>query len=143
MGYNVYNLRNSSGPSLFDKLVCVASYVSMGFVGAIWIIATAILGKRQSQFVKYHAFQSIFISVILALANILFDIILPVINLIPIVNTLVNTVVFWVAQAPIVLGFSVIHFSLLTILFYLSVGSIMGKCLELPYISPIVRQMSY
>ena len=59
---NSYRL-NPDKPYFMEKLVSALSYLTMGFVGFIYLVIVILTKKNLKPFLKYHIFQSIFISI--------------------------------------------------------------------------------
>ncbi|MDD3014441.1 MAG: hypothetical protein PHC34_12125 [Candidatus Gastranaerophilales bacterium] len=129
-------------PNMFDRIISAASYLTMGFVGFIWMIICYIAGKPPMSFVKYHIIQSIFISIVIYLIKIVSSILLGFIGIIPFVGALVNNIVYYFAFYPtMLLGLSIIQLALLMLIIYLAVTSFMGKYTIVPWISDNVRRL--
>lgn len=136
-----YNNRYN-GPATIERVVCAASYLSMGFIGFIWLIISALMGKRPSQYARYHVYQSIFISILVYIISLVGGILLSIVKFIPFIGGLVLSLVFWLTQAPLVLNsFSIVHFVLTITILYLAIDSFRGKFTQLPWISDMVRQL--
>ena len=130
-------------PTAFEKLICGFSYLSMGFVGFIWLIISYVTGNGSPRnFVRFHIFQSIFISVIVYLFKIVAGILLAFITLIPFIGNLVQAVVFYTAQYPLILGFSILQFALISLIVYLAAFSFLGKNAEVPWVSENIRKIA-
>jgi hypothetical protein len=129
-------------PNLFDRGISAASYLTMGFVGFIWMIICYVAGKPPMPFVKYHIIQSIFISIILYIFNILSHIILGFIGIIPFIGALINNIVYYFASYPTMLfNLSILQLILSMLILYLTVSSLMGKFTVIPWVSENIRRM--
>ena len=130
-------------PTSFEKLICGFSYLSMGFVGFIWLIISYVTGHGSPKnFVRFHIFQSIFISVIVYLFKIVAGILLAFITIIPFIGNLVQAVVFYTAQYPLIFSFSILQFALIALIVYLAVFSFLGKDAEVPWVSENIRKIA-
>jgi uncharacterized membrane protein len=131
----------SEVPTVADKLISAASYLTMGLAGFIWLIVVTIQKAYVKPFLKYHILQSIFLSVILAVMSIVFNMIARASNLIPYVSDIVTFILYYLVQAPIIFGFSVLSFIVAIIVVYLTVFAVMGKYSYIPWFSDNIRQM--
>ena len=122
---------------MIERIISALSYLSAGFVGGIWLIIAAIMGKSVTEFLRYHIFQSIFLSlayfVITTLLGYLYVILvhIPLINLIPI---FINT--------PISIAFNLSILQILTtsVILYLAITSFAGLYSYFPWVSDIINQ---
>lgn len=124
-----------------EKLFSCLSYLTSGMTGFIWLVISHVQGKSLSSFAKYNIFQSILISVLIYLANILLNILASVIQIIPFIGTLVIKIVYYLNQYPIIMGFSVIHSALIGLYLYMAFFAITGRYAKIPYISDMARQI--
>jgi len=131
-----------SEPNLFDRGISAVSYLTMGFVGFIWLIICYISGRPPMSFVKYHIIQSIFISIIIYLIKIIASILLGFIGIIPFIGALVNNIVYYFVFYPTMLfGLSIIQLALFMMIIYLAVTSFMGKYTIVPWVSDNVKRL--
>lgn len=129
-------------PNMFDKIMSASSYLTMGFTGFIWMIICYIAGKPPMPFVKYHIIQSIFVSILLYIINILSHILLGIIGVIPFIGNLINNLVFYFASYPtMLLGMSILQLILSMLIIYLAATSFMGKYTVIPWVSDNIRRM--
>ena len=81
-------------PFIIERLVVSLTYLSMGMIGFIWLVLGAFTKTQSTNFVKYHVFQSIFISITLFLLNYLLGIITDMLSVIPFVPPSAISLVF-------------------------------------------------
>jgi len=124
-----------------EKIICALTYLTTGLVGFIWLIFAHVKKRHISSFAKYNIFQSLFISIILYIAKILLGIIVSVAQIIPILGSLVINIVYYLAQYPVFMNFSLIETVMIAVYFYLAYFAFMGKYPRLPVISDWVKQM--
>lgn len=127
-----------NAPLPMEKLIASLSYLTMGFVGFIWLLIGIFTKNTLRPYLKYHIFQSIFISIAYFLASAFIGFILNILSIIPVVNQLVLAFTFYF-NAPILFGFSVIEFACFAVVLYLVVTSIQGKFSYIPWVSEIVK----
>lgn len=125
-------------PLPLERIIAVLSYLSSGFVGFIWIIIAAVTRQNLKHFVKFHVFQSIFLSILFFLVSHLLSLFLNLLSLIPFINSLSATLSFYLS-VPVVAGLSVIKIFIVTLIAYLSFGAIMGRYSHIPWVSDIIK----
>lgn len=135
------NSRYNDSLEMFDRLLCVASYLTLGFAGFIWLIFSRVTGRHIKKFVGFNLYQSIFIGIILYLFKILSTIFLNIVMLIPGIKLIVGFLVFYLANYQFVFGFSILHFAFLAYIAYLAWFAFTGRYTEVPWISKTVRQL--
>lgn len=124
--------------SWFDRIVSVTSYLTRGFVGFIVFIILTLMKKPTSPFLRYHVFQSIFLSIILFLTFYLGDILLSFAMMVPVVGNIVM-MILTPLNMPIVLGLSALEILINGTFLYLGIAALFNKYSYLPWVSDIVR----
>ncbi len=120
-----------------ERVIAALTYLSAGFVGGIWLILAAIMGKNITQFLRYHIFQSIFLSlayfVITTLLGYLYVIFvhIPLINLIPL---------FLNSPIQMFMNLSIIQVFTTLVILYLAITSFLGMYSYFPWVSDIIDQ---
>lgn len=127
-----------SEPALIEKLIAAFSYITFGFVGFIWLMIGIFTKNNLRPYLKYHIFQSLFLSIAYFLLGAFLGLIMNILSIIPFVNQLVLQLTFYL-NAPIILGFSLIQTVVYAIIFYLVVTSFQGQFSYLPWISDIIK----
>jgi hypothetical protein len=125
-------------PLMMEKIIASLSYITMGFVGFMWLLIGIFTKNNLRPYLKYHIFQSIFISIAYFLVSAFLGLIMNILSIIPLVNQLVLQFTFYL-NAPILLGFSVIQAMIYAVIFYLVITSFQGKFSYLPWISEIIK----
>lgn len=125
-------------PLPMEKLIASLSYLTMGFVGFVWLLIGIFTKNTLRPYLKYHIFQSIFISIAYFLASAFLGLIMNILSIIPVVNQLVLAFTFYF-NAPILFGFSVIEFACFAVVLYLVITSIQGKFSYIPWVSEIIK----
>lgn len=126
----------SKKPYPIERLLSVATYLTAGGVGFVWLIIAAFLRKQVAPFLMYHIMQSIFLSITYVLATILANMLLVIIYRVPIINiipVLLNTPI------EIMFGLSLIQALTTSVILYLAITSGMGYYSYLPWFSEIVK----
>lgn len=129
---------NNQQPMTIEKVIAALSYLTMGFVGFIWLLIGFFTKNNLRPFLKYHIFQSIFISFAFFVFGWLLGLVMTILSIIPFVNQLVLQFTFYF-NAPFIFGFSLIQVLLYSLIGYLMVTSFQGRFSYLPWISDIVK----
>ena len=124
---------------LIERIVVSLSYLTMGFIGFIWLILGAFTKSQSSSFVKYHIFQSIFISILLFILNVLLGIINDVLSVIPIIKVFTQQI-YYLFNAPMFLNYSLIQVLMYLFIAYLMITSALGVYTYVPFVSDIISQ---
>ena len=133
----MHNKRYES-PYMIERIVSSLSYITSGFVGFIWLLLGIFTKSNVRPFLKYHIFQSIFISIAYFLACQLFAMLAMIINYIPIVRNIMSMVLFPLMM-PLIFGFSILQILIYTVIFYLAATAFMGRYSYIPWISDIIK----
>lgn len=130
--------RQQSEPLLIEKIIAALSYITFGFVGFFWLLLGIFTKNNLRPYLKYHIFQSIFISIAYFLLSAFLGLIMNILSLIPFVNQLVLQFTFYL-NAPLLLGFSLIQAVIYAVIAYLVITSFQGQFSYLPWISEIIK----
>lgn len=126
-------------PFMIERIVSSLSYLTMGFVGFIYLMIGLITRAQLRPFTQYHIFQSIFLSIAFYLLNFICGFILNLLSYIPIINKIIAQLVFFL-NAPLLLSYSLIQIAIYAVLIYLMVTSFMGRYSRIPFVSDIIDQ---
>lgn len=126
-------------PYLIERLVAALSYLTMGMVGFVWLIIGLFTKASLKPFLKYHIFQSIFISLGFAVISIFVGWVSNILSFIPLINKLVAQINF-LLNMPLIFDYSLLQTLIYAFLIYLAVTSFIGKYSYIPYISDIIDQ---
>ena len=126
-------------PYLIERIVVSLSYLTMGFIGFIWLILGAFTKSQSSSFVKYHIFQSIFISILLFILNVLLGIINDVLSVIPIIKVFTQQI-YYLFNTPLFMNYSLIQMVMYLFIAYLMITSALGVYTYVPFVSDIISQ---
>lgn len=125
-------------PVLIEKIIAALSYLTMGLVGFIWLLIALFTKNNLRPFLKYHIFQSIFISFAFLILNLVLGIVMNILSMIPFVNQLVLQFTFYL-NAPLLFGFSIIQILINIVILYLAITSLQGQYSYLPWVSDIIK----
>ena len=134
---NSYRL-NPDKPYFMEKLVSALSYLTMGFVGFIYLVIVILTKKNLKPFLKYHIFQSIFISIGYYLLTIFIGLVCNILLFIPLINK-ITTMILYYTTINIIFGCSIIGLFVYAVLFYLVITSFQGKYSYIPCVSDIIK----
>lgn len=125
-------------PSLFERLLVGANYITFGLVGFAWLIINAIRGGKLTSFVQYHIFQSFFLVMFYWLLTVFTSLVAQVLSFIPFINVLVMKILFYF-NAPFFFGqFSVVSGTVTLIIVYLVLTSFQGQFSYIPWVSDVI-----
>lgn len=126
-------------PYLIERIIASLSYLTMGMVGFIWLIIGLFTKASLKPFLKYHIFQSIFISLGFAVLSIFVGWVANILSFIPFINKLVAQINF-LLNMPLIFDYSILQAVIYAFLIYLAVTSFAGKFSYIPWISDIIDQ---
>lgn len=126
-------------PYLIERIIASLSYMTMGMVGFIWLIIGLFTQASLKPFLKYHIFQSIFISLGFAVLSIFVGWVSNILSFIPFINKLVAQINF-LLNMPLIFDYSILQTVIYVFLIYLAVTSFAGKFSYIPWISDIIDQ---
>ncbi|MDD3437195.1 MAG: hypothetical protein PHC64_08605 [Candidatus Gastranaerophilales bacterium] len=125
-------------PLMMEKIIAALTYITFGFAGFIWLLIGIFTKNNIRPYLKYHIFQSIFLSIAYFLLGAFLGLIMNILSVIPLVNQLVLQLTFYL-NAPIIFGFSLIQTLVYAVILYLVVTSFQGQYSYLPWISEIIK----
>lgn len=125
-------------PSAIERIIASLSYITFGFVGFAWLLAAVFTKNNLRPYLKYHVFQSIFISIFYFLVCTFLDLIMNILSIIPIINEIIMQITFYL-NAPLILGFSLIQLAVYSVILYLVLTALQGRYSYLPWISEIIK----
>ncbi|HNW26217.1 MAG TPA: hypothetical protein PLG15_01025 [Candidatus Gastranaerophilaceae bacterium] len=125
-------------PLMIEKIIAGLSYITFGFVGFIWLLIGIFTKNSLRPYLKYHIFQSIFISIAYFLVCQFLGLILNILSIIPFINQIVMQITLYL-NMPLFFGFSIIQVAIYAVIFYLVATSFQGKYSYIPWISEIIK----
>lgn len=126
-------------PYMIERIIVALTYLTMGMVGFIWLIAGLFTKARLKPFLQYHIFQSIFIALGFTVLSIFIGWLSNLLSFIPIINRLVAQITF-LLNMPLIFDYSLLQAVIYAILIYLAVTAFMGKYSYIPWVSDIIDQ---
>ena len=136
-----FSTYNSYSPDLGEKIISILSYLSAGMVGFIWMIIAYATGKTLKPFLKFHSYQSIFISILYYVLTLVLGILISFLKIIPFIGALVINLVMYINQYPLFLGYSIVQTVVILVIGYLIFCCIKGIEGNIYWISDNVRRM--
>ncbi len=131
---------NQNQVSLFDKFVSITTYYTFGLTGIIWLIASILIFKKNvTDFCSYHIYQSIFISILLAVLSMALNFLFQLTIKIPFIGEAIGFVYLWLFNVPLFFTFSLFNFMVFVIITYLALGALFSKKTYFPFISDVIR----
>lgn len=139
-GYS--NYKNTQTIAVSEKIIAALTYLSVGIVGFLWIVMAAVAGKKLKPFIRFHAYQSIFLSVLYAVFSKAVEFLYGILYFIPFVGVKIfHPLYFYLFDYKLILGVSIVDFSVLAIILYLVIISLMGKFGNIPKVSDLIKQL--
>lgn len=129
-------MRSSSSPYLIERILAAATYLSAGFIGAVWLIIAAVTRKQVTGFVMYHIFQSIFLSIAYYLLTVFGGFLILITARIPLINQIP---LMLNSPLPIFFSLSIIQIFTTFVLVYLVISSFLGLYSYIPWVSDIIK----
>ena len=129
-------MQTSKQPYPIERILSVATYVTAGGVGFVWLIIAAFMRKQVTKFLMYHIMQSIFISILFFLVSLLSELVFVILYKIPIINAIPY---FVNMPLPFIFNLSIIQTITTTIILYLAIMAGMGYYSYLPWVSDIIK----
>lgn len=126
-------------PYMIERIIAALTYLTMGMVGFIWLIAGLFTKARLKPFLQYHIFQSIFIALGFTVLSIFIGWLSNLLSFIPIINRLVAQITF-LLNMPLIFDYSLLQAVIYAILIYLAVTAFIGKYSYIPWVSDIIDQ---
>lgn len=126
----------SRNPYPIERILSVATYLTVGGVGFVWFLIALFFKKKITSFLMYHIMQSIFISLLWFVVSILCKLIYIILYKIPLINAipyLINMPI------PFLLDLSLLQLCTTTVILYLAITSGLGYYSYLPWVSDIVK----
>lgn len=134
----MHNKFSQNQPAVIEKVIASLSYITFGFVGFFWLLLGIFTKNNLRPYLKYHVFQSIFLSIAYFLAGAFLGFIMNILSIIPIINQLVLQITFYL-NAPIIFGFSLIQTIIYAVMIYLVITSFKGQYSYIPWVSEIIE----
>ncbi len=126
-------------PYLIERLVAAFSYLTMGMVGFVWLIIGLFTKASLKPFLKYHIFQSIFLSLGFAILSMFVGFVSNILSIVPIINKLVAQINF-LLNMPLIFDYSLLQTVIYSFIIYLAVTSFIGKYSYIPWVSDVIGQ---
>lgn len=135
---------NYSGNNILpaEKVIAVLSYFSLGFIGFIWVVIGAITKQKLKPFLKFHIYQSIFLSILFFIVSNLLILVLNILGFIPYLNALLGFIAYFLSVSLINIGnihLSLIQIAILIFVLYLSHGVVKNRYSYVPWVSDIIK----
>lgn len=125
-------------PLPLEKIISALSYFTMGIVGFVWLILGAILKLGLRPFLRYHIYQSIFLSFLFFILSTGLTLIFGLLSYIPFIGGLISTITFLIAT-PLFGTLSILNILFVLFIGYLVLTSALGKYSYIPWVSNIIK----
>src|SRR5574344_60658 len=87
-------IRHNS-PAMIEKIIAALSYLTMGLVGFVWLLIAFFNKTGIKPFLRYHIFQSIFLSIAYFLLCQFVGLIMNVLSFIPFIGALLLQIMIY------------------------------------------------
>ena len=124
-----------------EKIISAATYLTTGIVGFVWIIISQVSGSKIKPFLRFHIFQSIFLSILFYIGNLILNILVGIVVKIPLIGSMIYSIYFYIFDLKLIFGYSIVDTFVFAIIIYLVISSLTGKEGKLPWVSDIVKGM--
>lgn len=124
-----------------EKIIAAATYLTTGIIGFIWIIISQVTKSKIKPFLKFHIYQSIFLSILFYVFDLILQILVGIVVKIPLIGSLIYSVYFYIFNLKLIFGYSIINTLMFAIIIYLVLSALTGKDGKLPWISNTVKGM--
>ena len=129
-----------------EKIISALSYISMGFIGFLWIIIAFVCKRKLRYFLMYNICQSMVISIFLAILNILLKLIFSIFSHIPILDAVVGILNYIISIkilrfTGIGLSFNIIEFMLFLLFVYIIIGIFLGRIFYIPILTKFIQNV--
>lgn len=124
--------------SFLDRIISILTYYTLGIFGLIWLIYSHLTKKSVNSFTAFNIYQSIFISVLLGVISLVYNIGLNFIGVIPVIGKLALTFDIFFNQTPMYYSFTLSGLILSLFITYLAFLSLFGKKPFIPGVSNII-----
>ena len=111
---------------IFDRLVSFLSYVTAGWGGMIALVILYIRKKNPSKFLRYNAFQSIFISLMFFIISYGLELILKILSYVPFLNYIVAFISLQFTK-PVFFQYSLGQVLIIGLTLYMAIFALLGK----------------
>jgi len=128
---------SDSGAAFADRLLSCLSYLTAGWGGIIALFLLYLKRRSASPFLRFNAFQSIFIALLFFVISMVFGLLASFLKFIPLLNSLVAYISF-LLNRPLFFNWSAVQVVMLGITIYGAVFSIIGRYPRIIWISKIV-----
>lgn len=129
-------------PTIPERIIAVLSYITSGIVGIIWLLIGALVKSNLKPFLKYHIMQSIFLMLLYYLIAHLLIFILNILAYVPFFNAIISTLNFFLNVSLVHIGpfhMSIINIFIFLFIIYLSIGTLKGKYVYVPWVSNVIK----
>ena len=134
----MYSNHTKENPSPIERIIAALTYITFGFAGFIWFLIAIFTRKELKPYLKYHVFQSIFLSIGVFLFSQFFGLFLEILSAIPFLKILAAQTNFYL-NMPLVFGYSITQTFVYFVMFYLVITSVQGYYSYIPWVSDIIK----
>ena len=139
-------MHNNTNVATIEKIISVLSYITMGIIGLIWVLLAVLSKRKLKYFMMYNIAQSMIISMLLFLFNLLFGLICVIFSKIPILDIIAGLLNFIISVKiivinPLHMSFSAIQLIVFIFTIYIIVGVVLGKIFYVPWLTNVMQKV--
>ena len=131
--------RNTIASQFLERVFCALCYLTMGIFALVWLIASYVLKKTNSQFALYNIYQSIMFSFFMFIIGWLFNIMVGLVKIVPLIGALVWKFYLFFCATPIYFNHTLSGLIVLIIVTFLALVAFFGRYPYIPYISEAIK----
>jgi hypothetical protein len=124
-----------------EKIIAAATYLTTGIVGFLWLIITNVTGSKLKNFLRFHIYQSIFLSVLYYVFVLILNILVGIVAKLPLIGSFIYSIYFFLFNLKMIFGYSIVDFIVFVTILYLVSTSLLGKVGRIPWVSDVVKGM--
>ncbi len=134
---------NNYSVSPIEKIISILSYFTFGIIGMIWFIIAYLIKREMRYFLKYNIVQSMVISILFAIINLIKYIIIKLLLLIPFLSTFAIKLNLFFSSAMIknsYINLNILQIIISALLLYIIIGVLIGRIFYIPFLSGIMNK---
>lgn len=125
--------------AISDRILSILTYFTFGMAGLIWLVFAYVAKKQSTPYLMFNIFQSIFLSILLTVISLVYQIAINLISVIPFIGKLAVAFHIFFNQSPIFFGFTISGLLVTLLIVFLSMVCFIGKRPYIPFISETIK----
>lgn len=129
---------NPNRPYPIEKIIAILSYLTGGFIGFLWIIIAVLTKNNLRLFLRYHVYQSIFLSLVFFIFSIFLRQLSYLLSYIPIIKNFVGQIQYFLSVG-VIYHYSIIDIFILLVILSLIIGVLRNQYSYIPWVSDVIK----